>query len=72
MVSKTDRGLEIKAVLEGESAKELNRMLLSEMRRIEKKTRLRSEWSSGNTVESFFDYVPKGKRSIKQANTEVL
>lgn len=57
--------LEINAVLEGESARELNRTLLSEMRRAEKKTRMRSEWSSGNTVESFFDYVPKGSHRME-------
>ncbi len=59
-VSRKAEVIEIIAVLEGDSARELNRMLLSEMRRVEKKTRMRSEWSSGKTVESFFDYVPKG------------
>jgi hypothetical protein len=34
--------------------------LLSALRRIEGKTRLRAEWMSGGTVERFFDYVPKG------------
>jgi len=65
VVSQKGDGFEVKAVLEGESARELNRRLLSEMRRVEKKTRLRSEWSSGKTVESFFDYVPKGRHRIK-------
>ena len=60
----TRDGFEIFANLEGESAKDLNRMLLSEMRRAEKKTRLRAEWTYGDTVEKFFDYVPKGKRKI--------
>lgn len=64
-VSQTDKGFEIKAVLDGESARELNRILLSEMRRAEKKTRIRSEWSSGKKVESFFDYVPKGRHRLK-------
>ncbi len=61
----TSDGFEIFANLEGESAKDLNRMLLSEMRRAEKKTRLRAEWTYRDTVEKFFDYVPKGKRKIK-------
>ena len=52
--------IEVRAVLEGESAKDLNRMLLSEMRRVEKKTRLRAEWTSNNITERFFDYVSKG------------
>jgi hypothetical protein len=63
-IAKSDRGLEVSAVLEGESAKELNRALLSAMRKIEKRTRLRAQWRLGNTVESFFDYVPKGTRRL--------
>ena len=55
-------GFEVKATLKGESAKDLNRMLLSEMRRVEKKTRIRAEWTFENTTERFFDYVPKGTR----------
>jgi len=52
----------IEAKLAGPSAKELNRTLLSALRRAEKKTRLRAEWSSGDTTEKFFDYVSKGTR----------
>ena len=52
--------IEVRAELEGESAKDLNRVLLSEMRRVEKKTRLRAEWTSNNITERFFDYVSKG------------
>jgi hypothetical protein len=58
-VKKTDQGFEIDAELEGESAVALNRTLLSQLRRAEKKTRLRSQWTSGNTSERFFDYVLK-------------
>lgn len=61
----TDDGFEIQAEFEGESAKDLNRILLSELRSSEKKTRLRSEWTHANTVEKFFDYVPKGARKVK-------
>lgn len=49
----------IEAEMEGESARELNRMLLSPLRRVEKRTRLRAEWTSGNTTVRFFDYVQK-------------
>ena len=62
-VTKTDEGFMIKAKIVGESARELNKALLSALRRDEKKTRLRSEWASGKTVEKFFDYVPKGMSS---------
>ncbi len=47
------------AELEGASAKELNRTLLSALRKVEKKTRLRAAWTSGGTIEQFFDYVLK-------------
>lgn len=50
----------VEAELAGESAKELNRSLLSALRRAEKKTRLRSRWTAPDgTVERYFDYVLK-------------
>ena len=61
-ITPTDDGFEIHAELVGESARELNRNLLSELRRVVKKTRLRSEWSHDGIVEKFFDYVSKGER----------
>ena len=51
----------VEAELIGSNAKELNRSLLSELRRAERKTRLRAEWTCGNTTERFFDYVLKKK-----------
>ena len=59
-IKEIDKGFEIYAELEGESAVVLNRTLLSELRRVEKKTRMRSQWISSATTEKFFDYVPKG------------
>jgi len=64
-VKKMGQELEISATVEGEVARELNRQLLSEMRKVEKKTRLRSEWSCDGVTEKFFDYVLKGKRQDK-------
>jgi hypothetical protein len=61
-----EEGFEVEADLEGESARDLNRMLLSEMRKVEKRTRIRAEWTSGDTIEKFFDYVPKGTRKVNQ------
>jgi len=50
----------VEVELAGESAKELNRSLLSALRRAEKKTRLRSQWTAPDgTVERYFDYVLK-------------
>lgn len=51
----------VEAEMEGESARDLNRSLLTELRRTEKRTRLRAEWTSDGVTERFFDYVPKGK-----------
>ena len=55
----------IQAEIEGTSAKDLNRYLLSALRRVEKRTRLRAEWNSGNITERYFDYVLK-KKTIKK------
>lgn len=48
--------------IDGQSAAELNRTLLSEMRHVERRTRLRAEWTLGGHSEKFFDYVAKGQR----------
>ena len=61
----TEQGFEVEAELEGESAQDLNRMILSELRRAEKRTRIRAEWTSGGIIERFFDYVPKGTRKAQ-------
>ena len=49
----------VETEMEGASAKELNRTLLSALRKVEKRTTLRAEWTSGDTTERFFDYVLK-------------
>ncbi len=50
----------VEAQMEGASARELNRTFLSALRKVEKRTTLRAEWTSGDgTSERFFDYVPK-------------
>jgi len=55
----------VEAEMKGESAKDLNRSLLSALRRAEKKTRLRSEWTAADgTTERYFDYVLK--KTVKQ------
>ena len=54
--------LVVRAEVEGPDATTLNRELLTDLRRIERKTRLRAEWSAQGTTEKFFDYVLKGRR----------
>jgi hypothetical protein len=52
--------LVVETELEGASAKDLNRALRSALRRAEKKTRLRAQWTGPDgTTQSFFDYVLK-------------
>ena len=52
----------LEADIENGSAKELNRSLLTALRRVEKRTRLRAEWTSGDGMtERYFDYVLKKK-----------
>jgi acylphosphatase len=65
-IKQVEDGYEVQADLEGENARALNRMLLSELRKAEKRTRIRAEWISGNTIERFFDYVPKGTRKLQR------
>ncbi|MGD1052684.1 MAG: hypothetical protein ABR950_02525 [Candidatus Dormibacteria bacterium] len=61
-VTETPAGFHVEGALDGESARDLNRALLSALRRVERRTRLRAAWTSGGTTERFFDYVPKGSR----------
>jgi hypothetical protein len=63
-VKATEEGFEIEAGLTGESARDLNRTLLSQLRKVERRTRLRAEWTSNGVTERFFDYVPKGRKKI--------
>jgi hypothetical protein len=56
----------VEGVFDGSSARDLNRSLLSELRRAEKRTRLRSEWTSEVATERFFDYVPKGSAKTRE------
>jgi hypothetical protein len=59
-VRKADGGFVVEAEMEGTSAREMNRTLLSALRKVERKTTLRAEWTSGdNITERFFDYVFK-------------
>jgi hypothetical protein len=61
-VKATEEGFDVEAELTGESARDLNRTLLSRMRKLERRTRLRAEWTADGITERFFDYVPKGKK----------
>jgi hypothetical protein len=54
--------IRVTAARAGTDARTLNRDLLSTLRRVERRTTLRAEWTAGDRTERFFDYVPKGVR----------
>jgi hypothetical protein len=65
-IKPTSDGFEVNAEFKDESTRNLNRMLLSELRKAEKKTRIRSEWTSEDTTEKFFDYALKQTKKVNQ------
>jgi hypothetical protein len=62
-ITRTPDGFHIDTRMTGASARDLNRSLLSALRRVERRTRLRAEWTAGGVTERFFDYALKGTRS---------
>jgi len=59
-VSESGDDLLVEAEMDGPSARDLNRTLLSALRRVEKKTSLRAEWTGSDKVTArFFDYALK-------------
>ena len=50
----------VEGKVEGPAARDLNRALLYALKKVEKKAKLRAEWtSSDHTTERYFDYVLK-------------
>ena len=62
-VTEIHDGLHVEGTMEGADARDVNRRLLSALRRVEKRTRLRAEWTGGGSIYRFFDYVPKSARA---------
>lgn len=59
-LARSEDGFLVKVELSGASAQDLNRALLSALRRAEKKTTIRSHWTAADgTTYQFFDYVLK-------------
>lgn len=61
-VTESPDGFHVDGWMRGADARELNRFLLSALRRVERRTRLRAEWTASGETFRFFDYVPKGSR----------
>lgn len=66
-ITPTEEGVQVEGEMEGTSARELNRRVLSALRQIDRRTTLRAEWTTANSTERFFDYVPKGVRPAQVA-----
>jgi len=69
-VTATPEGFHVDACMRGADARELNRFLLSALCRVERRTRLRSEWTGNGETHRFFDYVPKGSRPASPSQPE--
>lgn len=63
-IEDTDLGFKVRTLREGENAADLNRALLSALRRIAKRTSLRAAWTAEGFTERFFDYVRKSTASV--------
>ncbi|MGA7910136.1 MAG: hypothetical protein WCC30_01100 [Candidatus Dormiibacterota bacterium] len=61
-VAETADGFHIEGAMVGGDARDLNRQLLTALRHVERRTRLRSEWTARGNTQRFFDYVPKVTR----------
>jgi hypothetical protein len=67
-VAETQAGLHVECVMDGDDVRDANRRLLSALRRVERRTRLRAEWTDGEVIYRFFDYAPKGTRPASSAD----
>jgi len=45
--------------------------LLSALRRVERRTRLRAEWTANGETHRFFDYVPNGSRPAPPSQPKI-
>lgn len=61
-VRATPDGFHVDAWVDGEDPRDLNRDLLSALRREERRTRLRAEWSVDDVTYRFFDYALRATR----------
>lgn len=68
VVTDAQDSLHVQGVMEGADARSVNRTLLSALRRAERKTRLRAEWTAEGQIHRFFDYVPKSTRPVPSAS----
>jgi len=69
-VTATDEGFRVEATLEGTSARDLNRMLFSALRRIDHRATLHADWTAAGITERFFDYTARRTGPAQVPETE--
>ncbi len=70
VITLTSEGFRVEAALEGTSARDLNRMLLSALRRVDRRATLHAAWTSEETTEHFFDYTARGTHLAQTPETD--
>ena len=70
-VTETPHGFHIEAVLEGDSARDLNRTVLSALRRAEKRTRLRAAWTSGGMTRAVLRLRVQGQPTRRLTSAQL-
>lgn len=63
-VTRAPDGFHVDSWMDGTDSRGLNRELLSALRRVERRTRLRVEWTANGVKDRFFDYAQKGTRPV--------
>jgi hypothetical protein len=69
VITPTPEGFRVEAELEGASARDLNRMLLSALRRVDRRATLHAAWTREEITEHFFDYTARGTRPAQPPET---
>ena len=65
-VIETPGGLHVEGVMDGTDAREVNRRLLSALRRAEKRTRLRAEWTGGGQITGSLITCRRARARLRQ------
>jgi len=65
VITPASEGFRVEAALVPSSARDLNRMLLSALRRIDRRATMHAAWTSEGTTDHFFDYTARGTRSAQ-------
>ena len=70
VMTPTPDGFRVEAELEGTSARDLNRMLLSALCRLDRRATLHAAWTSEGITEHFFDYTARGTHLAQTPETD--